>query len=317
MSKKSQILKYFQKKSFLTVKNKLYAESISFLFCWLAENDHLHSDITTKTLITPHLARAQIISHENRIIAGGEEISYLLSKYTRLIFIPQKKDGQNIASGEIVAEIEGPADEILSYERTILNILQRSSGIGARTYKILNQARHINPDIFIAATRKTPWMLLDKKAVAAGGGLTHRLDLSDGILVKDNHLEQIKRQHSLKNKSESIKKALYILISKNKYKSFIEIETSNTKEVSVCLEAIKKLNYAQTLAVMLDNFTPQEARNTIRKMKKDFDTENIIFEASGGINQTNINSWAQSDADILSLGSLTHSSKAANLSLNF
>ena len=377
MNKSSIILKYFQKVHLLTVDNPDYCRTISSLFEWLTENDRIKNDRTTRLLLChPRPDRGsfkipagvypvdsrfrgndngagtvKIISRQNLIIAGLEEIAYLLKKYTHLSLRLKCKDSQSVNKDQVIAEIIGSTSEILAYERTVLNILQRMSGIATETKNIMQViAKHgkifadrilserirvswkeegfVSSELrskkilvceqlpMIAATRKTPWMALDKKAVAAGGGLTHRLDLSDGILIKDNHLQAIRTKYHLLSNQEAIRKALTIIIPQS-INQLIEVETETEEETVVTISTFQQLNNNNSLAILLDNFTIAKATRTIEEIKKDYDVSNIIFEASGGITSENISKWRQTGVDFLSLGSLTHSPKAADLSIEF
>ncbi|MCJ7740648.1 hypothetical protein MUP32_05050 [Candidatus Microgenomates bacterium] len=352
MNKSSIILKYFQKVHLLTVDNPDYCRTISSLFEWLTENDRIKNDRTTQLLNLDKQITVKIIARQKLIMAGMEEIAYLLKKYTHLSLSVKCKDSQSVNKDQIVAEITGSTSEVLAYERTVLNILQRMSGIACQTSSLIRLIRSIRPisNIFIAATRKTPWMALDKKAVAAGGGLTHRLDLSDGILIKDNHLKSIREKYHLANNNEAIKKSLELIFSQAK-NQLIEVEVENEEEILAAINSFQELNNyichceesrfnkddaaisvpmglllrqpadrndkSNQLCIMFDNFTPAKAKQTIEKIKKDYDVSNIIFEASGGITSENISKWRQTGVDFLSLGSLTHSPKAADLSIEF
>lgn len=306
MNKISLIHKYFQKSNQLTVGNNLYQQSISSLFQWLIENDKVEADKTTK-YFPDNATRAIIMAKQNGIIAGLEEVEFLLKKNTKIVLKPQITDGNALTNKKIIAEIQGNSHEILAYERTILNILQRMSGIATETYNFIDSINRQqitdNKKPYIAATRKTPWMSLDKKAVAIGGGLTHRLSLSDGILVKDNHLSFV-----------SIENALQILISKYQ-NELIEIEVTDAKQAFKTISIFNRLNNNNHLAIMFDNFTPENAKKAIGKLGKNFDLTNIIFEGSGGIDENNLIDWVSTGVDFISLGSLTHSTHAVNLSL--
>lgn len=299
----SLILKFFQKKDLLTIQNKQYQQTISSLFAWLVDNDKVTDDRTTKYF--PNISsKAKIIAKENGIAAGIEEIEYLLKKYSTLILKPRIKDELSFKKSQIIAEISGKSHEILAYERTILNILQRLSGIATETSSIISL---ISPtsQIHIAATRKTPWMMLDKKAVAVGGGLTHRLNLSDGILIKDNHLSNI-----------SVAQALKVILNKVKGE-LIEIEVETEKQAHEAIKTFQKLKAHNHLAILLDNFTPSQAKSLLRNLSNLYDLSEIIFEASGGVDENNIFEWSKTGIDIVSLGSLTHSARAVDFSLEF
>ncbi|MBI4991070.1 hypothetical protein HZB96_03175 [Candidatus Gottesmanbacteria bacterium] len=329
MNKTDIILKYFQKKDQLTVKNKDYQKTVSSLFTWLIENDHITNDITSK-LFPNDISTAVIIAKENGIAAD------LIKKYSTLILRPRIKDGLSFKKNQIIAEISGKSHEILAYERTILNILQRMSGIATETNRLITliKSKTSPPspllvgegkgEVYLAATRKTPWMMLDKKAVAVGGGLTHRLNLSDGILIKDNHLKIISNATKTPRgwQAELIEALTPPMVKEAR--GLIEIEVETEKQANQVLKTFQQLTTHNSqlithnhLALLLDNFTPSQAKTLLRDLNDLYDLSGIIFEASGGIDKNNILEWSKTGVDILSLGSLTHSPQAVNLSLEF
>lgn len=312
MNKTSLIFKYFQKKDLLRVKNKEYQKTLSSLFTFLVENDKVKED-KTGNVVPDKKITAKVLAREKGIAAGIEELCFLIKNFTSLSLKPKIKDGEEFEKDDIIAEINGGSREILAYERTMLNILQRASGIATQTNRMVTI---INKQIFIAATRKTPWMTLDKKAVAVGGGLTHRLSLADGILVKDNHLESLRVVHHLKDNTEAITKALEMILPKVK-NQLVEVEVKNENEAIQAITTFQEGTSNNYLALLFDNFTPEQLQQTIQKLNKQFDLGNIITEASGGINEGNLLQWTETGVDILSLGALTHSTEAANLSLEF
>ncbi|MBI5122804.1 carboxylating nicotinate-nucleotide diphosphorylase [Candidatus Roizmanbacteria bacterium] len=297
--KNHSILQFFQKKDQLTLDNKAYKKLVDELFVWLLKSDKVTNDISSKNLFTDEkIISACIITREMITVAGLEEIEYLIKNFTDLQTNILCLDGDEITPGQSLLKINGDIREVLAYERTILNILQRMCGIATETQNIVNKISDQKP--FIAATRKTIWGLLDKKAVAMGGGLTHRLDLSDGILIKDNHLMFMSATDTL---SKLLKQVNNTLIE-------IEVEDKTT-----LFELIKLFNQKETknvLTILLDNFYTKDVTTIMSKIDHQ---ANIIFEASGGITKDNITDWAQTGVDIISLGSLTHSTKSSNLSL--
>ena len=297
MNKQKLILKFFQKANQLKLSNHSYLLALTSLFRWLVANDEIRNDITSNLLALRSKTTAKIICHEKAVIAGLEEITYLLTNFTNLSIKPFVKDGNSVKNNQIVAKIQGPVNEILGFERTIINILQRMSGIATQTKNFVGLIN--SPSLQIAATRKTPWASLDKKAVAVGGGLTHRLSLHDGILVKDNHL-----------KLTSIPQALKIILPQINHQ-LIEVEVKNQAEAFQALNTFNQLNQDNYLAIMFDNFSTPAIKKTIVQLNNQF----VIYEASGGINETNILSFSKTGVDIISLGALTHSTRAVNLSL--
>jgi len=296
MNKQRLILRFFQKAYQLTITQRTYRETVISLFHWLTDNDEITKDITSQLLGLHSQKTAKIVSHETMIVAGIEEISYLLHHLTQLSFKPLLKDGNSVKNNQVIAKVQGPVNEILTCERTIINFLQRLSGIATQTNRLVNQ---IPSSIYLAATRKTPWGSLDKKAVAVGGGLTHRLNLNDGILVKDNHL-----------KLTSIPQALKIILPQINHQ-LIEVEVKSEAEAFQTLNTFNQLNQNNYLAIMFDNFSAPEIKKTVVRLNN----QSVIYEASGGINETNLLSFAQTGVDIISLGALTHSARTVNLSL--
>ena len=305
------IKQYFNKGPLLTVKKKFYAETCRQLFDFQIKQDLIENDITSKIISGKYLkTKAQIISKQNGVIAGIEEVIYLINERTHLKVKQITKDGTKIIDKDLLLEMTGNPLEILKYERTILNILQRMSGIATLTNSLITKNHLRTP---LAATRKTLWGLLDKKAVFIGGGLTHRLSLSDEILIKDNHIDLWVKKSRV-SRSESLKMILDF-IKKSQVKKPFEIEVETEKEAYFLNNYYQKSNIPGPLIIMLDNFEPSTAKKTIETIRNQKGTPKIIFELSGGINEYNIKDYDQVGADVISLGSLTHSSRALDISL--
>ena len=257
-------------------------------------------DVTTSILI-PDGARveAEIIAKESGVIAGIEEAKILLEGLGVKVEA-EVKDGQKISSGKTIMKLEGDAKTILAAERTVLNLISRMSGIATQTNKIIRKVRAAGHRTIIACTRKTAPGLeyFDKKAVWLGGGDTHRLHLDDMILIKDNHIAVI----------GNVKEAIKIARRKASFSKKIEVEVSSVNEA---VEAAK----AGADIIMLDNFTPKDIKKTIEKLQKKKLRKRVLIEASGKINEENILEFASAGVDIISLGSLTHSVKALDISL--
>lgn len=311
MNKNTLIQKYFQKDHLLKIGNPYYQKTVDALFDWLTASDHTENDLTSKFLDDKSI-KASIKTKQDIVIAGIEEIEYFLKKYPGISFQKKVTDGQNAKKGDEIALISGKNRSILSLERTILNILQRMSGIATQTQKF---SQLLKP-AYIAATRKTPWMLLDKKAVAVGGGLTHRLDLSDGILIKDNHLQILKNENNLKDEEQSVIHALKMILPQITNTS-IEIEVTTKESANAAIKTFSQITNKNQLIIMLDNWQPKEVKTFLSAIPYNLPPKQpIIFEASGNINENNLQDWARTGVDIISSGALTHSPKAADLSLN-
>lgn len=309
MDKNILVQKLFQKDSLLKMTNPQYKKAVDRLFQWMIDCDNFGNDRTSEVIKNVHIS-AVIRTNEDIAAAGIEEISSFLEKFPNILFENKAEDGKQVKKGEEMAIISGESRIILSLERTILNILQRMSGIATMT---ANYVKILKP-VRIAATRKTPWMLLDKKAVAAGGGLTHRLDLSDSILIKDNHLQIIKNEFKLTDEKQIVSKVLNEILSKIKDVP-VEIEVNTREGAEAALQsflAVKDIKYG---IIMLDNWKISDAELFMTQVRKNNDFEKILFEASGNISENNIKDWAKTGVDVVSSGALTHSAKAADLSL--
>lgn len=244
-------------------------------------------DITTSTLIDNNKVEAQIITREPGILAGSEEVTYL---FPELQITFNYQDGDQLEANSKLAIIKGLHHQILKAERLILNILMRMSGIATYTKKLAQIAHPTK----IAATRKTQWHYLDKKAVALGGGVTHRLDLGHAILIKENHLQGL-----------TIKKALEKAESQRNKVAFIEIEVETSKE------ALEANTHNKPLTIMLDNFNPEQITKLLPQLNRKLHT----IEASGGINESNLQEYSRTAPDIISMSSLTNGVKSLDLSL--
>jgi nicotinate-nucleotide pyrophosphorylase (carboxylating) len=254
-------------------------------------------DITSDNIIPADLeAKAEIVCKSHfAVVCGLEEASMLFDicgcKSEVLV-----RDGSKVVKGTVVMNVSGYARAILKAERTVLNIIMRMSGIATDTRRMVDLAKGVT----ILATRKTAPGLryFDKKAVVSGGGGTHRMRLDDLVLIKDNHIELI----------SDLGKCIR-LVKKNVGSSIrVECE-ARTKEEALAAVA------AEADAVMLDNFTPKQAQNTIREIRRMGLRNKIKIELSGGINQNNIRRYSKTKPDFISLGFITHSSKAINFSL--
>ena len=297
--REDRILEFWDRSKELSIKNNEYRHFVNEFFGILLENDIKDGDLTTGSLIKNNKSiSAYIVAKEEGILAGLEEFS-LLNKDLKLKFF--KRDRDRINKEDVLVEINGDAKKILERERISLNLLQRMSGIATFT-NTLN--KELNNKVKIAATRKTLWGSLDKKAVSLGGGLTHRLNLNDGILVKDNHLKLL---------DNNLKKAINSVKNKSKY---IEIEVENKRQALIAAESINKLNNNNSLfAIMLDKIKPHEIKAIIKELKNRHFYEHVLLEASGNINPDNLSEYEGCGVDVVSMGYLTNSVRILNMSL--
>ncbi len=308
MTKGKLIQKYFQRKTQLTTNNKMYREHLTELFQWIIKADMIHDDVTSQNLKLTGNGTANIVAKQEGIVAGMEEIIYLIKHHTKLMAHQQVTDGSAISHNATVLSLSGNNNELLSFERVLVNILGRMSGIATACRDAVH-CISIEDSTIIAATRKTPWMFLDKKAVALGGGLTHRLHLADWPMIKDNHLKIAETQHST-SLEEIIEQMLQANID------FFEIEVATIEQAETAVKTFKNKNkrkYA-AMAILLDNFNYRDVIDYVPTLSG---FENIILEASGNITKENLSEWATTGVDILSLGALTHSAQNFDFSMKF
>jgi len=257
-------------------------------------------DITT-ALIVPadSTAEAEVTAKEAGVIAGMEEAKILLKSLGLKAEI-LVSDGEKIKAKSVLMKISGDTRTMLSVERTLLNIVSRMSGIATTTRKLIGKIRKAKLKTKVACTRKVAPGLLyfDKKAVLIGGGDTHRLHLDDMILIKDNHIIV----------AGSIKKAIQKVRKDASFSKKIEVEVTRVNDVLVAARARADI-------IMLDNFTPKRIEKAIRLLKKERLFGKVLLEASGRITAENVLVYASKGVDIVSLGEITHSAKALDISL--
>lgn len=259
----------------------------------------LKEDIGKRDLTTFYLknkkkiVKAKIIAKEDGILCGIDIFKQVFLTYDKKVKFPfSLKDGDCFKKGEILCEIVGKAGSILTCERVALNFLQRLSGIATLTNKFVNKVKKYK--VKILDTRKTTPLLrsLEKYAVRVGGGYNHRFSLYDGIMIKDNH----------KKVAGSLEKAI------------LEIKRCKKRVPFICeVENLEEFQIAQNLGVkwiMLDNFSIEEIKEAVKKRKKE-----VKIEVSGGVNLDNVEEIAKTGIDYISIGSLTHSPKAIDISL--
>ena len=266
--------------------------------CALAE-DIGHGDITSEALIPPDLSgKASILVKEKGVLAGGEVARRVFHRVDPSLKVEVLiKDGDTVQPGDIVATISGRVISILKAERTALNFLQRLSGIASLTAQYVAATSGLTARI--TDTRKTtPGLrLLEKYAVRMGGGHNHRLHLGDAVLIKDNHIAALR----------ALGMSLKDIVAKARQNVpggiTVEVEVTNTQEA---LDALK----AGADIIMLDNMSPDEMRQAVKLV-----AGQAKIEASGGITLANVREVAMTGVDIISIGALTHSSRALDISL--
>ncbi len=269
--------------------------------------DSATRDATTYACIDPHqAATATVIAKQECVLAGLGVVSRIFDVFAVLdgavtsipdvTSHPEIFDGVRLHVGQSVAVIRHSARVILSCERVLLNVLQRLSGIATVTRRFVDAIAGTRARIL--DTRKTvPGLrILDKYAVTCGGGFNHRLDLSDGVLIKNNHIAL----------AGGIVPAVERAIRNRRGEQVIEIEVRNLEELEQALQHGAE-------AILLDNMTPETVRGAVERVQRH--SRRVPLEASGGITLENVRAYAETGVDYISVGALTHSAPAVDMSL--
>ena len=259
------------------------------------DEDVGNGDITSKLLEKKNIV-AKIITREETIVAGtkyAKEI-FALKKCKTKIY---KKDGRIAKANQTILEIKGNAGDILTCERTALNLLSRMCGIATQTNNLKKQIKSVGSKSKVFATRKTvPGLrFFDKEAVKIGGGEKHRMTLNEMIMIKDNHLAVEKSIEGILRKAK-------------KTRGKIEIEVETEKDAILCAKMGADI-------IMLDNFSPEKIKKTVKKLTELKLRNKVVLEASGQINSKNITKYAKTNVDMISVGGITNSVNGIDLSL--
>ena len=258
-------------------------------------------DLTSQYTVNKDLkSSSQIICKSEIAVVAGLEEAKIIFEICNCDSKALVNDGDIVKRGIRVMKINGNTRAILKAERTALNLIMRMSGIATDTKKFVDIVKTVSKDIKVMGTRKTAPGLryFDKKSIILGGGHSHRNTLDELILIKDNHLAV----------TTSIQSAITNARLKAGKNMMIECEVSNTKS---SIEAIK----SGADIVLLDNFTPEMAQKTISYLRKSGLREKVLIEISGGVNISNIKDYALALPDMISIGTLTHSSNSIDFSM--
>jgi nicotinate-nucleotide pyrophosphorylase (carboxylating) len=269
--------------------------------------DSATRDATTYACIDPHqAATATVLAKQECVLAGLGVVSRIFDAFAALdgtvtsipdvTSHPEIFDGVRLHVGQSIAVIRHSARVVLSCERVLLNVLQRLSGIATVTRRFVDAIAGTRARIL--DTRKTvPGLrVLDKYAVTCGGGFNHRLDLSDGVLIKNNHIAL----------AGGIVPAVERAIRNRRGEQVIEVEVRSHEEMEMALQHGAE-------AILLDNMTPEAVRAAVERVQRH--SRRIPLEASGGITLENVRAFAETGVDYISVGALTHSAPAVDMSL--
>ena len=255
---------------------------------------------------------AVILAKGSGIIVGTSMIDHLIQIWAPSVQITWfAKDGKKVSKGDEIAEISGDRDTLLTIERSILNILGQLSGIATETKRWTALAKGQ-----IACTRKTIWGLLDKWAVHMGGGLSHRLNKNEAMMIKENDLASMYQE--LGDNSSRIAHFLQE-VDINTCGAFLEIETREQKEAltAAAIWNQKEIDDKPKLVIMLDNFGPEKSKDTAAQMVDMGVRDCVILEASGGIIFDNLKDWYECGLDVLSTSSLNRGVSPLDISMIF
>ena len=271
--------------------------------------DKAANDITTALTIDPALrATGTILAKEPCVVSGVGCISAFLSLYGKMnprpvgrfevVSHPEIFDGVHVKKGQAIAVIRANAASILSTERVILNLMQRMSGIATLTSEYVAAVKAVKSKTKILDTRKTiPGLrALDKYAVCCGGGINHRLDLQDGILIKNNHISL----------GGGLPTVLAKALEGRKPGQIVQVEVRNPLELEQAIAG-------NADSILLDNMTPKEVAKALRLIRTSLPKATV--EASGNMNLKTVADYAKTGVDFISVGALTHSATAVDLSM--
>ncbi|WP_096390960.1 carboxylating nicotinate-nucleotide diphosphorylase [Halopenitus persicus] len=262
---------------------------------WLRE-DLGHHDVTNHV---PGETTGRLVAREAGVVAGLEAAAAVF-EYLGVAVTDRLADGDAVEPGAVVLSVSGSARDVLRGERAATNVVAHASGVATRTRRAVTAAREVSESVRIAGTRKTTPGLrgVEKRAIAAGGGDTHRLDLSHMVMVKDNHIAELGLEGAIERVRE-----------RASFATLIEVEA---EDVATAREAA--LTGADV--VLLDNMAPEAVERAVTALADLEDTadtgsrENfgdVITEASGGITLETVREYAATGVDVVSMGSLTHS----------
>ncbi len=255
---------------------------------WLRE-DLGHHDVTNEV---PGETTGRLVAKENGVVAGLDAASAVF-EYLGVDVETTVSDGDRIEAGEAVLTVVGPTKDVLRAERVAVNIAGHASGITTRTREAVDAARTVSDSVEIAGTRKTTPGLrgVEKRAVVAGGGDSHRLDLSHMVMVKDNHVAEMGLENAVEHFRERVS-----------FATKVEVEVEEAEDG-------KRAAGAGADIVLFDNLPPSDVQQGVELLP-----DGTLAEASGGITLEDVPDYAATGVDIISMGSLTHSAPSLDFS---
>ena len=274
-------------------KNLLHKMILSFL-----EEDVGRGDLTSESIFSENeMGSAGLVAREPFVVAGVKNVAAEVFRVqnSAVSVVDPVADGTNVSTGTVLLTVNGPVIDLLKAERVALNLLQRLSGIATLTARFVDKVKEY--PVRITDTRKTtPGLrVLEKYAVQAGGGTNHRFNLTDGVLIKDNHIAAC---GSIQEAVDRVKRSIPHTVR-------IEVETDTLEQVKECLESGVDI-------IMLDNMSPETMTTAVRLINGQ-----ALVEASGGVNLDSVEAIAKSGVDIISIGALTHSAPSCDIGMDW
>ena len=266
------------------------------------EKNDWELDLTTRNCRLLGSGSAQVMARESMIICGLLLIPLILKQFTNgeVSFTTNCQDGQSIGSDQIIGQLEGPENEILIVERTLLNFLQRLSGIATKAKKFVRIIEDLG--VGLLDTRKTtPGLrLLEKYASGCGGSYNHRIGLFDRILIKDNQLAA-----AGVSEGSELEKFLHTVVQKKEEDVIVEVEIDQISQIHPAIQS-------GVDAVLLDNFTPENINRAVQEVQN-----KVVVEASGGITEASIKDYAMARPHFISTGAPIHSGRWVDIGLDW
>ncbi len=278
----------------------------------LVQTDLAPEDLTARALgMKDRFASAAILAREGGVAAGLEEFASLMRVHEVEVEF-EKQDGDVIKPGDTLLHTEGDESKLLALERVGLNLLQRMSGIATASRCLQERAGRRSPTTRAVGTRKTPWGLLDKRALHLGNGGTHRLGLGDAIVIKNNHLALLAAREE-DAAPVAIERAWRVRADS----AFIEVEVRGEGAARAAAQSIRRLQEEAgeqyPCLLMLDNMSPDQISAILDMLRRENLWDHTLIEASGGISETNVEAYAACGVDAISIGALTHSARALDI----
>jgi len=296
----------------LTIDNLIYHDAVRALTELLLRSDLAPCDLTVESLgMKGYPSSACILTREVGVAAGVAETTFLLESHGVDVMF-RKNDGEALEPGDALVEAVGPAGKLLAVERVVLNLLQRMSGIATAVRSLQERVRKDGAETKIVGTRKTPWGLLDKRALHLGNRGTHRLGLGDAIIIKNNHLALLAAREE-EAAHQAIERAWRFRMDS----AFIEVEVRTAEAARAAARAFRRLQEEAgeeyPCLLLLDNMTPDGISGVLDMLRREGLWDHTLVEASGRISELNLEEYVASGVDAISIGALTHSTRALDM----